>query len=255
MLHSATRALLVSTFLVAAAGCAPDEPATIEPATTEPASTLEWGLAAHGGTQQWGAQARLSYTFDRGSGPEKQTIDLWNRRVRWDGPDFTLGFDGDSAWVAPDPEAFGTGDPLFFSSLYFYFYAMPFVLADPGTVHEDLGIQHINGQPYRAVKVTYEPGTGASPDDAYIAHFDPDTGMLRYLLYTVTFMSGEPSERYSALEYPEWQMVDGLLVPGEFVGRRWYADGDSISGERYRLTFNDVAFGTTTPPDSLFVRP
>lgn len=245
MPYSAAHSFLVACLLFVAAGCAPDEPD----------STLEWGLAAHGGTQQWGAQARLSYTLDRGSGPEQQTIDLWNRRIRWEGDGFTLGFDGDSAWVAPDPEAFGSGNPLFYSSLYFYFFAMPFVLADPGTDHEDLGTVHINGQPYRAVKVTYEPGTGASPDDAYIAHFDPESGRLRYLLYTVTFTSGQPSERYSALEYPDWQDVQGLSVPTTLVGRRWYPDGDSIAGDRYRVTFTDIRFSDQPAPDSLFLAP
>ena len=57
----------------------------------------------------------------------------------------------------------------------FYFFGMAFVFADPGTNHESLGSVDINGEPFDAVKISFDAGTGASSDDYYIAHFDPQT--------------------------------------------------------------------------------
>lgn len=230
------------------AGCAPgDSP---EPAAL-PQDALDRAVEAHGGLDVFRSFGGLSYDMDRGNGAEPQVIDLWQRRIRWEGDGFTLMFDGDSVHVAPDTSAF-PGNPMFSSSLYFYFFGIPFLLADPGTVREPLGRMTVDGEPFDAVKVGYEAGVGESPQDNYIALMDTTSHQLRLVLYTVTFNSSAPSDNYSALEYRDWQQVDGLLVPREFVGRRWHADGDSLGTERYRVRFDNVSFSAAPPPDSLF---
>lgn len=211
-------------------------------------------LEAHGGLATWQSFPALKFDFNRAGGTETQHIDLWTRRTHWVGDGFTLGFDGDSVWVSPSEDAF-FGNPRFYNGLHFYFFQSPFVLADAGTVHEDLGEQMIDGKPYRAVKVTYESGVGESPQDSYIAHFDPDTGLMKVLLYTATFNSGEPSDRYSALEYRDYQEVDGLMVPSRYVGRTWNAEERTLGEERYEMNFTSVDFLTEPWPDSMFSPP
>ncbi len=217
-------------------------------------AALRDGLEAHGGLDTWQSFAALQFDFNRAGGTETQHIDLQMRRTHWIGDGFTLGFDGDSVWVRPSEDAF-FGNPRFYNGLHFYFFQSPFVLADHGTVHEDLGEQMIDGTPYRAVKVTYESGVGESPKDAYIAHFDPETGLMKVLLYTVTFNSGEPSDRFSALEYRDYQEVDGLMVPSRYVGRTWNAEERTLGEERYEMNFTDVDFHTEPWPDAMFSPP
>ncbi len=58
----------------------------------------------------------------------------------------------------------------------FYFFGMPFVFADPGAVHESLGRKSFQGQEYDAVRVTFQKGTGDTPDDFYLLYLDPGSG-------------------------------------------------------------------------------
>lgn len=236
--------------LVALMGCASEDAQEPEPDHT-PMDALDMAVAAHGGLDLFRSFGTLSYDMDRGNGAEPQLIDLHQRRIRWEGDGFTLLYDGDSVRVVPDAAAF-PGNPMFSSSLYFYFFGIPFLLTDPGTIREPLGRMTVDGMAFDAVKAGFEAGVGESPEDSYIALMDTTTHRLRLLLYTVTFNSGAPSDNYSALEYREWQQVNGLMVPREFVGRRWHADGDSLGAERYRVRFDNVAFSAAPPPDSMF---
>ena len=46
------------------------------------------------------------------------------------------------------------------------------------------GRVQIDDQDYEAVKISYNDGIGASPDDYYIIHLDPKTYQLKVLLDT-----------------------------------------------------------------------
>lgn len=258
-------ALLLALFTAACADGTSDKPgdapqeavdteADVSARLSELPAAMQDGLAAHGGLATWQSFPALQFDFNRAGGTETQHIDLHTRRTHWIGDEFTLGFDGDSVWVSPSEDAF-FGNPRFYNGLHFYFFQSPFVLADEGTVHEDLGEQVIDGNAYRVVKVTYEAGVGESPEDSYIAHFDPDTGLMKVLLYTATFNSGEPSDRYSALEYRDYQEVDGLMVPSRYVGRTWNAEERTLGEERYEMNFTSVDFLTEPWPDAMFSPP
>ncbi len=65
----------------------------------------------------------------------------------------------------------------------FYFFGMPFVFADPGAVHEFLGRKSFQGQEYDAVRVTFQKGTGDTPDDFYLLYLDPGSGRLKLASY------------------------------------------------------------------------
>ena len=51
------------------------------------------------------------------------------------------------------------GIPKFYYNLMFYFYAMPFILADDGIVYEDVKPLDIEGKSYPGIKISYESGS------------------------------------------------------------------------------------------------
>lgn len=234
------------------AGCQVAEQAA--PASTLPTDALDKALAAHGGLDVWQNQGSLSYTMVKGERTEQHLIDLKTRNILHSGDGYAFGFDGANVWVSPVADAY-PGNPLFAKGLDFYFFAMPFVLADPGTIRESLGLTNFNGASYETMKISFEAGTGDSPDDYYIAHFDPATHQLRYLLYTVTFMSQTPNEQYYARAYDAWESIDGLLLPTKMTSYAWDSE-TRTTGETYReVFFSDIALATTQPAATSFAKP
>ncbi len=213
-------------------------------------------IMAHGGFEKWQQQASLNFTLETTLGKEKtetQLIDLWTRKVLIESDSFKLGMDGSNVWVFPSKEAFGELPARFYHNLIFYFFAIPHILADPGTIYEDLGERTIDNKSYRALKVSFEEGTGDADDDFYILHVNPETYQLEILLYTVTYFSGEQHENYSALVYEQWQDINGLVVPQKMVGRK-YEDG-SLGDVNYNNSFSGVMFSTKQPESGVFDMP
>ena len=105
---------------------------------------LNDGLEAHGGLAQWEKMNTMQYSFMRGESKELHEIDLKSRKVRITHDNYTLGFDGRDVWVTPDLKSFGDSSPRFYHNLIFYFYAIPFVLADPGINYEILPSREIH---------------------------------------------------------------------------------------------------------------
>lgn len=250
--------------MLAACSSNPEQAATTT-APTETTATqralpelLQQALEAHGGLAAWQhfgtMQYQLSGTLGDEPREEKQTIDLRTRQVRIEGPNYQMGLnDQNRLWVSPNKAAFGKMSALFYHNLYFYFFAIPFVLADEGTNYEDLGTRTVAGKAYRALKVSYETGRGDSSGDEYIAHFNPETHRLELLLYTVTFFEPGKKATYNALLYPEWQTVNGLLLPRRLEGHKFA--NDQIGDLRYQATFSQVQLARAQPEASLFAMP
>ena len=213
---------------------------------------LKQGLTAHGGLARWNALHTLEYTIQKKEQPEKHVVDLKSRKVHISHPDYQIGFDGKDVWVTPNKEAFGKTSPRFYHNLIFYFYAIPFVLADPGINYEMLPQKEIRGQLYDVVKISYNEGVGDAPDDYYIAHFNTETHLMDWLLYTVTYFSGNKSEKFNILNY-EWQTINGLTVPSKMIGYK-YADGQ-VGDLRYERPFTAVQLRTDKVNPAIFAMP
>jgi len=226
-----------------------------ETPTTQYPALLQKALDAHGGLDKWNSFKSLKYDLGTTLGEEKtenQLIDLKSRKVLITGDNFKLGFDGEQVWVTPNKEAFGKMSARFYHNLIFYFFSIPYVLADPGIQYEDLGIVTLDSTSYRALKISYNEGVGDADDDFYVAHFNPETYKMEWLLYTVTYFSGEKHENYNALKY-EWQDVNGLLLPARYTGFK-YADG-VIGDKRYESNFSNVTLSQDEPDQTLFEMP
>lgn len=215
---------------------------------------LERGIAAHGGMDLWQSYGGLEFDIQRGAASVANVVDLRTRRALMTSEDFEIGYDGDQVWITPGLDAFA-GSPRFYNGLDFYFFAIPFVLADPGTRRESLGRVTVGSEEFDAVRIAYDEGVGASPGDYYVAHFDPETHLLRFLLYTVTFFSGEPNENYNVRTYDEWQEVGGLLVPLKASSWAWDGEAGDFGEKRAEATYANVVLTPAQPDAATFARP
>ncbi len=205
-------------------------------------------LDAHGGYEQWTKMKSLSYM----KGDESTITNLQNRKIRLESPKQTIGFDGTDVWVTPD--SVDTERTRFYHNLYFYFYAMPFVVGDPGAYYEEVAPRELNGTTYNGIKISYGENVGDAPDDNYIIWVNPDTNKMEWLMYTVTFRTGEATNNYKLIRYENWDTFSDLLLPTSI---QWYNfDGSTVGEPRGEATiFENIALSTEAPEESLFEMP
>ncbi len=253
--------LLLAGLCLVMAGCEPSQNASQAegstgeaPAPSSVQDALDRGIAAQGGLATWHSYHTLEYEQVQGDRRVQHLIDLHTRKTLQTTEAYQFGYDGTDVWVAPNLDAF-PGNPRFSNGLDFYFFAIPFVLADPGTNREHLGRVTVDGAEYEAVKISYDAGVGASPDDYYIVHFDPETHRLHLLLYTVTYRSQEPNENYNARVYEEWQEIGGLVLPRKMTSYRWNSEQRRLGEKRRETVYDNVRLSTEKPDATRFARP
>ena len=170
-------------------------------------------MEQHGGMETWNKLKTLSYVLKE----EKHTVDLHSRKTLVKAKEYSLGFDGNEIWVS-DTKAFKK-DPKFYYNLFFYFYAMPFVLADDGIIYSDVAPLVFEGVSYPGIKISYKANIGISPDDNYFIYYNPKTYQMEWLGYTVTYKTKKPSEKVKMIRYDDWEDVNGFLLPKSIT---WY---------------------------------
>jgi len=210
-------------------------------------------LKAHGGMEQWNKMNNLCFSFEGRGGEEVHTVALKNRNEKIEHKNWSIGNDGDGVWLLEnEPEAY-KGNALFYNQLMFYFYAMPFVLADDGIVYTPMEPQELDGKMFNAVKIGYEDAVGWSPKDEYILYSDQETNQMAWLGYTVTGNSNKKSDRWSFIKYGAWQDINGLQLPETLT---WYNVEDNLpTTARNGRKFNKVTITETVLPASVFAKP
>lgn len=248
---------------------APDGRAdAVEETTTAPEvksrfpEAFERSLAAHGGLEQFKAFRSLEYTLENWPFSQKapltdlQRVDLKNRKVLIEGRGYRLGYDGEGVWVE-NPKALGTPAEFYYATPY-YFSLVPFVFADPGTRFEDLGMGRLGDREYHSIRVTYESGTGDTPEDYYILYLDPETYVVRMMTYIVSFPAFRQGKAVSELEphvivYKDFQEVEGLQMPHEFVFYNWDAEAEDLMEEpRGGAVFSGMKLSKAEFPAMIF---
>jgi hypothetical protein len=213
---------------------------------------LQASLEVHGGLDSWKAMTSLYFEIPGEAGSEKHYVALDSRNDRVENPEATMGFNGDKVWMVADTSTYKR-DPVFYHNLMFYFYAMPFVLADPGIIYEETAPLEFEGVSYPGVAIAYEDGVGASSKDEYFIHFDPESGQMAWLGYTVTYFSGEKSDKVSWIRYNDWQSVEGLLLPNTIS---WYQLEEGLPTEvRNTVAFEAVAVSPQPHDPEMFNPP
>lgn len=209
-------------------------------------------LKAHGGLDRWKKQRTLVYEIPKGDLIETHTIDLWNRWDRIDAGAYSMGNDGKGTWLF-DPETTYQGNPDFYHNLMFYFYAMPFVLADPGIIYSETPALEFEGVAYPGIRIAYESEVGTSPEDEYFLHYNPDSGTMAWLGYTVTYGKEGPSDDIHWIRYDDWAEVNGLLLPRS---TSWYTyEGRQIKALRSTVRFRDIRISEDPTDPTFFLKP
>ena len=227
------------------------------------AQHLDRTYQTHGGLPIWRSFRWVDFDLDwkspRGSRIERHTFDLRTRDGLIKGEKYMLGASGGEVWVHPNIEALGGMPPRFYMWTPFYFFAMPFVFADEGARHESLGVKSVGGVEYDAVKITFAPGTGDTPDDFYVAYLERPAGQLKIVSYIVTYPSLRKGKRIEELEqhailFDEWQTAFGLSVPSKARFFNW--KNEQLEGEPVgALEFSGVRFSVQEPERDRFKKP
>lgn len=131
-------------------------------------------------------------------------------------------FDGARCWVsprpAPDPGP-GTLPPRFHARAWTWFLTLPYKLGDPGVFLATEPRTTLPGDAapprlYDILRVSFERGTGDTPDDWYRLYVDPTESMLRAADYVVTFGRGSAADApRSQILFEDHRPIDGVPVP------------------------------------------
>ncbi|GMN09367.1 hypothetical protein MTsPCn9_01770 [Croceitalea sp. MTPC9] len=208
-------------------------------------------LDAHGGLANWKQQRTLSFVLPKPDNTETHTIDLWSRNEKVETPDYTFGYDG-KPWVL-DSNGNYKGNPEFYHNLMFYFYAMPFVLADEGIIYSETEDLVFDGVSYPGIKISYDAGVGITPKDEYYIHYNAETHKMAWLGYTVTYRSGEKSDNVKWIRYDDWKTINDLVLPNSIS---WYIVEDGkIKEVRNIVVFENVTLSTVAKPTAFYDKP
>ncbi|MFD2585712.1 DUF6503 family protein [Croceitalea marina] len=222
-----------------------------ENAQNEYPEALQKVFDAHGGLAAWKKQRSLSFVVPKPDSPETHTIDLWSRNEKIETPGYTLGFDG-KAWVFDANKAY-KGNPEFYHNLMFYFYAMPFVLADEGIIYSETDDLVFEGLSYPGIKISYNAGVGTSPKDDYYIHYNAETKQMEWLGYTVTYRSGEKTDKVNWIRYNDWQNIKDLVLPNSIS---WYTvEEGEIKGLRNQVVFENVDLSNEAKSSDFYEKP
>ncbi|WP_452222413.1 DUF6503 family protein [Lacinutrix salivirga] len=208
---------------------------------------------AHGGLEQWNTMQSLAFTMEKPDGDELTITNLKSRESYIDMPKHTIGFDGEEVWILNKGTEDYKSNPKFYYNLMFYFYAMPFVLADDGIIYTDVEPLVFEGESYPGIKISYESGVGESPEDEYILYYNPNTFIMEWLGYTVTYFSKEKSKEFHFIKYSEWQTVENLKLPKVLT---WYHyENNKPTKKRNDLLFKDIKISIEAHSINTFKKP
>ncbi|WP_343329511.1 DUF6503 family protein [Polaribacter staleyi] len=205
---------------------------------------------AHGGIDKWRKVKTLSFSKE----DEVHTSYMNSRKILVNSPKYSLGFDGKEIWSLEEEKGSLKRDPSFYYNLYFYFYAMPFVLADDGIIYEKVADFVFEGINYPGYKISYKANVGTSPDDNYIVYYNAKTYQMEWLAYTVTFRTKAPVDNYKLIRYNTWENVNGFVLPKQIT---WYAkDKDDVYGPTTKIVdFKSPLASQAQLADSFFDKP
>lgn len=150
----------------------------------------------------------------------------WMREVLISNDATQLWKDGSERPVSPEAEA-AVRDWVM-ERVYFCF--LPFRLADPSAIQEDLGLESWSGRELRKVKVTFVPGTSTDAEDEFLYWFDPESGRLEQFAYS--FVGSPGGLRFRKLY--NYRRIGGLLF---FDQENWGAAGDDLTVGRISPDF------------------
>ncbi|NCT17803.1 MAG: hypothetical protein COZ75_00280 [Flavobacteriaceae bacterium CG_4_8_14_3_um_filter_34_10] len=206
---------------------------------------------AHGGLSTWQKMKTLSYEIETTLGTEVHTTDLNLRQAVIASNAFKLGFDGVGVWLE-DKEGVYSGNATFYYNQMFYFYTMPFIIADEGAFYTERKDAVIERKTYGVLHIGFERNVGESPEDEYIIYYNKETYQMEWLGYTVTYFDGNKNTNWQYIKYDTWRNIEGLLLPEKLV---WYEQNNRVFTPSQTLIFTNVKISETALIKSFFQAP
>ncbi len=214
--------------------------------------TITKVFQAHGGLDSWNSYKTMEFKFPVKEFEETHTIGLYSRKDKVEATNYSYGFDGENVWELDKEDAF-KGDAFFYHNLYFYFGAMPFVLADSGIVYSDTEALEYDGVSYPGIKISYNDGVGTSPKDNYYLHYNPETYNMEWLGYTFTYNTGKVSDNVKWIRYNDWTKVNEFLLPKSIT---WFDyEGRKIKEPKNTIYFKDAQLHKHNMPNNFYAIP
>ena len=215
-------------------------------------SALEDVFDAHGTIDNWKSMKMLKFGIAKQNGDEFHVIDLESRKTLITSDSYTIGYDGKDVWVNKEG-TFPTDRARFYHNLYFYFYAMPFVLSDEGITYEKTEDLVFEGVIYPGFKVSFENNIGDSPDDNYFIYYHPKTKLMQWLGYTVTYGKGKPSTDVNFIKYGQWVTIKNLVLPKSL---EWYeVENGMPTKPANKVLFKGTTISEVKPDTTMFTMP
>jgi len=173
-------------------------------------------------------------------------------KIRIDLDSLSLIYDGENVYQTPSDVNYPRARFDMFT--WTYFMAMPYKLTDPGTVWTDVPFDTLNGAYNPAQKLSFEPGTGDSPDDWYIVYADPDTYQMQTAAYIVTFSADqeEAEQNPHAIVYKDYVVFEGIPISTTWEFTNWSEETD-LGSQIGDAKLSNINFGII--PDSVFQKP
>lgn len=172
----------------------------------------------------FGGKKRLNAKFTLLTNSSKGMIEMANGQK--------VMFDQSKVFHSADME--NTKGVRFNAFTWSYFLMFPFKLSDTGTQWAKYPTDTLSKQEgdsttqkaYDVQKLTFAGATGDSPEDWYIVYADKETHQVDIAAYIVT--SGKTKEKAEsdphAIEYLNYEKVDGIPVPTQWIFWEWRAE-------------------------------
>ena len=135
----------------------------------------------------------------------------------------------------------------------FYFYAMPFVVADDGIIYSKMEPLEFEGVNYPGIRISYESDIGFSPEDEYFIYYNASTNEMAWLGYTVTYFTKEKSKDVHWIRYDDWGDHNGLRLPNSLS---WYKYENGLPTEfRNEVEFTNISVTENELSEEVFAKP
>ncbi|MBK8967542.1 MAG: hypothetical protein R3D58_05330 [Saprospiraceae bacterium] len=198
------------------------------------------------------------------SGKETLAFDLeWSNRnglkasliQRMDGSAIHIRYtSGTQAWwdgrrvrLEPAPgDTISAAQARFDLRAWHYWSCLPYKLSDPGTRWQALPDRTLDGRVCAVGRLSFEPGTGDTPDDWFAVFTDRKSHLIRAAFFVATFNHDskiEAAKTPQMIRYQDYNFTRGVPVARRWVFSGWQTDSLEGSVPLGEVFITNVRFG------------
>ncbi|MEM7548669.1 MAG: hypothetical protein AAF363_03285 [Bacteroidota bacterium] len=138
------------------------------------------------------------------------------------------------------PEVIGGTE--FLRKVNYFWFAMNFKLGDPGTSHEYMGQEEVNGVTYDKVGVSYDSETTGKPEnDSYIVYVNPETKLIDRFFFSLPAWGVQEAVLLMEVDYTEMNGLQLPLVRRAYIPNEQgeYPETASVTQTSENIKFNN----------------